>query len=141
MEFVVGSIVVVGGIGLRKLYHNYDKITSVIRAVFNLAVNEQKTLNIRDEVKSMTLIYERLGKCYNLTVPYNREKIANSIGKRVYLVKTEKDENGKERDIYTEITHQPGIPYFVCAREMGGYKFAIKDIDDELTYTDDIPEL
>ncbi len=76
---------------------------------------------------SMTFKYLKNGKMYHLTVPYDRGIQAVTSFKKVYLISpTPGNSEGQK----TEITQEPGIPYLVTARQMGGIKLRIEDLED-----------
>ena len=60
------------------------------------------------------------GKTDHIFVPYDRRKSLNMLTMKVYLIK-----NGEK----IEITQKAGIPYLICAKDMGGEEIIAENID------------
>lgn len=76
-----------------------------------------------ERTKSAVILYKHGGKEHKVCVPYDRSKSRIMLRKEVYLVR-----NGGEKEERIEITHKPGVPYLLSAKEMGGSKIiVIKD--------------
>lgn len=81
---------------------------------------------------SALITYYRDNESYQLNIPFNRDLIRKMSGSKVYLIIGNKQVN---------ITQQPGIPYSVTAREMGGEKIVIKKGDKIIEFgLDEIPK-
>ena len=75
------------------------------------------------------------GKSHAIYVPYNRRKSTSMLRKRVYLIK-----EGEKIDI----SQKPGIPYLVCAKDLGGERIIVENLDGDVVKTykeDEIPNL
>lgn len=82
--------------------------------------------------KLCRLSYERFGNKYNLFLPYDSSKVSYFNNFQVYL-----RNNSNE---HINITQQPGIPYLLTAKQMGGNCYLIIDKLNSATYeTEDPP--
>lgn len=73
------------------------------------------------------------GKSHKIYLPYNRRKSTSMLRKRVYLIK-----NGEKLDI----SQKPGIPYLICAEDLGGESIVIENLDGDVVHTyskDEVP--
>ena len=129
LEIVILGATTVIGYFTWKIYSSRAHLTLFKNVVETLMKESYKpNCVINDTQQSATLMYERMGKIYHLTVPYNRSIMANMVGKKVYLIK-----QTPEKEIVIDVTHQPGIPYLVTANAMGGMSFRITDSIDDVT--------
>ena len=71
--------------------------------------------------RSAVVVFEHGGRTHKVCVPFDNSKARNMRRKRVYLIR--KNEEG---DDIIEITHKPGVPYLMCADEMGGDSIVVK---------------
>lgn len=62
--------------------------------------------------------YKRLGRTYNVYLPYRRREIPHDSNYKVYLIRGEKR---------IDITQQPGIPYFLTPEDLGGSGYELYD--------------
>lgn len=65
------------------------------------------------------------GKSHSVYVPYNRKKSTAMLKNRVYLIKGDEKIN---------ISQKPGIPYIVCAEDLGGEFIIIENLDGDVIY-------
>ena len=73
------------------------------------------------------------GKTHSVYVPYNRKKSTSMLRKRVYLIK-----DGEKLNI----SQKPGIPYLICADDLGGESIIIENLDGDIVRTykkDEVP--
>ena len=66
------------------------------------------------------------GKSHTVYVPYDRKKSTSMLRKRVYLIK-----DGQKLDI----SQKPGIPYLICASDLGGDSIVIANLDGDVVHT------
>ena len=85
-----------------------------------------------EKSKSAIILYNHGGKNHNICVPYDRSKSRKMLRKEVFLVRLDDHENR------VEITHKPGVPYLLSAKEMGGIKIVVtKDGETIREYGED----
>ncbi len=106
------------GIGQFELYKSRLKgILSIIRMANTITGNNKYSyLSMNDSYLSASLVYIRDGKQYILNIPYNKYIRGKMFKFNVYLMK-----DGNE----INVTQQPGIPYLVTAKELGGDNFVL----------------
>ena len=75
---------------------------------------------------SASIIYEWMWSQYILLVPYSRKHIADMTQFKVELLRDNKDP--------LNITQQPGIPYLICAKDLGGSPIRIINEDTGVSY-------
>lgn len=73
--------------------------------------------------------YQRHHHQASLYVPFDRRKVAIMSQLVFELLK----ENGESQ----ELTQQPGLPYLVTARMLGGIGIRVTNLEDEISYTYD----
>lgn len=66
------------------------------------------------------------GKTHSIYVPYNRKRTTAMLRKKVYLMK-----DGEK----IEIAQKPGIPYLVCAADLGGSEIIVEDLDGNAVHS------
>lgn len=120
MVLTVGSSLSDGR--LSWIYNNRDRLqqaTRVASAMMPKPNLSSSPFSIADSNKSASLIYNRMGTDYILNVPYNPSfrRISNRIS--VLLIKSDKKS--------VDVTHQPCIPYFCTAEELGGIGYEVFD--------------
>ena len=140
--YTVGSIIG-GSIGL---YFGYDYIKAgfnkyILPKIMNQVISHMNHGNTVDSEapsfvpfhrqKSAMVMFKDGGKTYNVCIPYDRSKFTSMNRKKVYLIKKEiqpetQSEIGSEKDIETDITHKPGIPYLLSAIDLGGDYIIVK---------------
>lgn len=75
------------------------------------------------------------GKTHSIYVPCDKKKSTLMLRRKVYLIK-----DGEKIDI----SQKPGVPYLVCAKDLGGEKIIVENLEGEVTqqFTEDqIPVL
>ena len=81
-----------------------------------------------ERTKSAVILYNHGGKEHKVCVPYDRSKSRAMLRKKVFLIRD---------DDRIEITHKPGVPYSLSAKDMGGNKIIVtKDNRTIKEYTD-----
>ena len=136
---VIGSGILLGFMGY-KLYTMRGRGEVILSLLYTLSKRiSQKPKNtgyitINQTVTSASVSYTRYDKEYQIHIPYNKDLITKMTRLKVYLVK-----DGER----VEITQQPGIPYMVSARMLGGEKIIIvKDNNVQKEYkNDEIPQI
>lgn len=109
----------------------------ITRQLNNLPKNESD-ISINDGGQTATIRYTKNSKPFMITVPYDRSLIHETMGKTVYLIKsgsTAGDAKTAASDQYVDITQQPGVPYLVTAKQMGGRGFIIDNGDGTTSET------
>jgi hypothetical protein len=92
-------------------YQNTKLILSLIDRL-NIENKPQTSFVINDTDMSANIVYERLANKYILFVPFNRKYIASMTQFKAELL--------RKNDTPIDITQQPGIPYMVSAKLLGG---------------------
>ena len=69
-----------------------------------------------EKTKSAVILYKHGGKEHKVCVHYDRTKLRPMLRKKVFLIKS---------DERIEITHKPGVPYLLTAKDMGGIKIIV----------------
>jgi hypothetical protein len=101
-------------------YKKLKQLNSVINNIEN-TTNMDNSCEIITNDDNLMLKYKYFGQSYHISVPYKRKHISNMISFRATLVY----ENNEQKDI----TQQPGIPYNLSAKQLGG-KFVIITNDE-----------
>jgi hypothetical protein len=102
--------------------------------VETLFTNKSTECCINDTNQSATVLYNRLGKKSTLFVPFNRNHVAQMISFKAELIF-----DGKPS---LNITQQPGIPYMVDAKSLGGLYIKITNEENgqsKLYGTEEVP--
>ena len=94
----------------KTLLYSIEKY-QLINKIFSKQTLASFTIN--DSGKSAFIVYSRCGKDYMINVPYKRELVTQMSKCKVFLSKNNEMIN---------ITQQPGIPYLVSAKMLGGDK-------------------
>ena len=116
--------------GLVGTYYGYYVIKNIFVGYVMSKVNEELNKRMEQEeeessfkpmhTNSAILKINNGGKSHSVYVPYNRKKSIAMMRKRVFLIK------GEEK---IEITQKPGIPYIICAKDLGGESIVIEDLE------------
>jgi hypothetical protein len=131
-------------IGLPLLFISYKiyKYKSIIQLAMSAAQllskgnNSQVSLVINDTQKSCLITYNRLGCKYYLNVPYDRSLVPKMTGVKVFLIMKSPIRSAEK--MLVDITQQPGIPYLLTPKELGGIGYSILDtLNDEVN---EVPE-
>jgi len=109
---------------LMKLMNNIQQVSSSAPKPSSFCINPFDT--------SATIFYQRLGSQYKLLIPYNMSYISYMSQFKVELLLSNSDPQN--------ITQQPGIPYLICAKDLGGSFIRITNEDTGLfhDYPDNI---
>jgi len=99
-----------------------DKIQKEI----SVANKSTSVFTINDTDASASIIYQRLGQQYVMLVPYNRKY---AIAMSQFKVELVRDNNST-----LDITQQPGIPYLVNAKDLGGHTIRMSNQETGKSY-------
>ena len=80
----------------------------------------------------LLLEYRHLNRMYQVYLPYSRRNLAKHVCRRVFLIRREND-----TEKLIELSQQPGIKYFVTARQLEGVGFEVHDEETVKRYTED----
>lgn len=105
-----------------------------LRFLFSLAQGFQGTSSFEpkkstpsfvvcDNETSAIISYQRLGKTYNLLIPYSSKSVAQMAELRAYM----NYEDGKS----VEITQQPGVPYLISAKILGVSSITLHNLGND----------
>lgn len=112
------------------------QIINLILAMVPKPQTENALFKIETFTKYASIIYSRNGAPQIINIPYDPSLRRPGNRFRVNLISENKTE---------DITHQPGIPYFCTADELGGTKYTITDkFDDNVIHEydkDSIPDM
>ena len=132
--------VIIGSVGI---YYGYYYVRSYLQKYIMDQVmtelnkkqdGEAEIFKPLEKSKSAIILYSHGGKNHKVCVPYDRSKSRNMLRKQVFLIRT----NENEDEQWNEITHKPGIPYLLSAKDMGGIKIIIvKDGETIKEYSED----
>lgn len=103
-------------LGVRKYF-----MKICIGMVTEIARENKTCFQLNKGNKTATITYQRLGKSYNLTVPYDRRAGNQARNKKVYIQIEGDDE-------LIDITQQPGIPYLVSGQMLNAKNVIIKNM-------------
>lgn len=141
---IIGSIGVYYGYYYVKGYvQNYVQNYVMERVMEELNKKQDQDSEIfkpMEKSKSAIILYNHGGKSHNICVPYDRSKSRKMLRKEVFLVRSDSDQvnNNYENEQRVEITHKPGVPYSLCAKDMGGTKIIVtKDGETIREYGED----
>lgn len=112
------SLMIVPLIGLGG-YYGYNYLYNYIVSKAMEEVNK-KFSNTEEQLQIVNntaiISYQYGGKNYKVCVPYDSSKVRGALRKEVFLIR------GNER---IDITHKPGIPYLLSAKDMGGNRIIV----------------
>lgn len=118
-----------------RIKDNFTKarlLTAVLNQVTKNGSDTVPVFSINNTGKSASIKYSRYGCEYILNVPYNRQKLSLMSKLKVFLVL----ESGEQ----VEITQQPGVPYTVSARDLGGKQIKVIQPEGTSLYSiDEVP--
>ena len=123
--WIIGSIT--GLICVYKGYHygKYKLYEYVVQKV-NEKLDEKLKQEESEELfkplhknSSAVIKVKHGGKTNSIYVPYDRRKSTYMLGKKVFLIKDEEK---------IDISQKPGIPYLICASELGGENIIVEDL-------------
>lgn len=116
----IATFVTIGG------YYGYRYIKKEIsRYVTDQVMTKLNDISNSEEIKfkqfqktpSALVIFDHGGKSHNICIPFDQTKAKYMRRKDVFLIKDNTE---------IEITHKPGVPYLLCAEEMGGESIVVK---------------
>jgi len=81
--------------------------------------DEEELFKPNSKSKSAIIKITHGGKSHDIFVPYDRNKSTSMLRKKVFLIR-----DGKK----IEMIQKPGIPYMICAEQMGGDEIVIEDL-------------
>ena len=120
------------GINMAKNYIGDKILSSIIEKEKAKFENTDPDFRIFGRSKSAVVVFNHIGKDYKIHIPYDKSKTRSMMKKKVFLIrklKTKDPERTENEKI--EITHKPGIPYLLTAKEMNGLKIIV-EIDTKL---------
>ena len=109
-----------------------SKITEQVMAELD-SVNEDESFKVMG--KTAQVKFDHLGKTHSIFIPYDRKISTSMLRKKVYLIKD---------DDKIDISQKPGIPYTVCAKDLGGTSIVVENLTGEIIHTypeDQIPRI
>jgi hypothetical protein len=89
----------------------------VIKKVNEISNSEEVKFKQFQKHPSAIVIFDHGGKSHNLCIPFDQSKAKHMRRRDVYLIR------GTEK---IEITHKPGVPYLISAKDMGGDKIVVE---------------
>jgi len=110
------------------LYHGYcyaktklyDHIIEKVNEKLKNDLDEEDLFKPLQKTSSAMINVKHNGKTRSVYIPYNRRKSTSRLRKKVFLIK---DDNREE------ITQKPGVPYVVCAKDLGGQSIVVEDLE------------
>lgn len=117
------------------IIYRYRKHLSILYQIATTKTTNEVSLSITDNDECAILKYERSTAQYNLYLPYNRSHVLTMSQFIVELL--------HEHSSPTILNQQPGIPYMITARALGGTHIRITNTDNGLVhvYDADTPPL
>lgn len=111
-----------------------DFVLSKIGEKINMAVDLTNEEDFFRPVhkNSAVLTFTSGGKRHQIFVPYNRKKSTRCLGQSVFLIRGEEE---------IDITQKPGVPYTVCADDLGGERIIVKNRAGEIIKNFDLGEI
>jgi hypothetical protein len=114
------------------IIYKYRKSISLLYQIFNsleVSSNNEISFTICDTDACAILKYQRSTVPYNLYLPYNRSQVLYMSQFLVELLREQKPP--------LVLTQQPGIPYLITARALGGTHIRITNMDTGIVHTYD----
>lgn len=132
-SIIIGIIIPTTIVGLYKAYY-YGKyklqeyvLEKVMEELNNRMKNEEEKESFKPiHTNSAVVKINTGGKDHSVYLPYNRKRSIPMLKSKVYLMK------GEEK---IEISQKPGIPYLICAADMGGESIIVENLDSEIIHT------
>ena len=109
-----------------------SKITEQVMSELD-SVNQDESFKVVG--KTAHVKFDHLGKTHSIFIPYDRKISTSMLRKKVYLIKG---------DHKIDISQKPGIPYTVCAKDLGGTSIVVENLNGEIIHTypeDQIPRI
>ena len=132
--------IIVSSVGSIGIYYGYYYVKGYIKNYIMERVMEELNRKQNQEAeifkpmeksKSAIILYNHGGKSHNICVPYDRSKSRKMLRKEVFLVRLDDQENNNQEN-QIEITHKPGVPYLLSAKDMGGIKIIVIKDDETI---------
>ena len=98
----------------------YDHIIEKVNEKLKNDLEEEDLFKPLHQTSSAMINVKHNGKTHSVYIPYNRRKSTSMLRKKVFLLKGENKE---------EITQKPGVPYVVCAKDLGGQSIIVEDLE------------
>jgi hypothetical protein len=114
-------------------YNRFQLLLKLVDTLNHAGTSNQSTPPIlkiidNDSMDAGAIVtYERLGHSYKLSVPYNRDKVVSMSQFRAILY----DDASEEIE---DITQEPGIPYQISARQLGGHTIHLINNENGQSY-------
>jgi hypothetical protein len=122
---ILGASVIISSL----LIYRYRKPLSFLYQIASIGSTNEVSFTISDTDECAILKYERSTALYNLYLPYNRSYVLPMSQFIVELV--------REQGPPILLTQQPGIPYLITARSLGGTHIRIVNTDTGIVHTYD----
>ena len=119
-------------IGIAAYYYGKQKLQEYIMAKVMKELNDRMEKQTEEDLfkpfdgNSAMIKITTAGKTHSLYVPYNRKKSTIMLRRRVFLIK-----KGEKIDI----SQKPGVPYMICAADLGGESIIVEDLEGEAVHT------
>lgn len=116
---VLLSVPLVGYYGYYYLKNKLDNyiIVQVMKKLDEMGNAEEVKFQPFQRTRSAMVMFEHGGKQHRVCIPYDRTKSRAMLRKKVYLIR------GNDK---IEITHKPGVPYLLSAKDMGGNNIVVE---------------
>ena len=141
LTFVLGSVVVTSTLSLC-YYLGYFKsiedwinvrrqhvkmLVTLTNKIQNDILNPKtSSFSVNDTDLSASILYERMGqKCF-VSIPFDKSNVFHMIQYKAELL--------RENKTALNITQEPGIPYMVCAHDLGGHTIRVTNQDSGVHY-------
>ena len=139
MNFVYWGIGLAGVGGVIYIYGKRKLEEYIVKRVLKELDNQIENEDMFKPMHKNSAVIKLVsgGKKHSIYVPYNSRKSTTMLRRRVYLLKGETDNPEK-----IDISQKPGIPYLICARDLGGFSILVENLDGEVVKTyneDEIP--
>lgn len=95
----------------------YRKFKTILHMTLSNDYTTESSCHLSEDGKTIKISYNRLGKTYNLYLPYSVSLASKMNRIRVYAVREGHEE---------EITQQPGIKYYITAEDLGADKICLR---------------
>lgn len=111
------------------LLYRYHKQISLLYRILTTISTDEVSFTITDTDACAILKYQRSTAPYQLYLPYNRSQVLPMSQFIVELL--------QEQGTPLLLTQQPGIPYLITARALGGTHIRITNTDTGMVHTYD----
>lgn len=104
----------------------YRKFQTILHMTLSNDYTTESSCHLSEDGKTIKISYNRLGKTYDLYLPYSTSLSSKMNKTRVYVIRKGSTENNDEELIEEEITQQPGIKYYITADDLGAEKICVR---------------